>query len=254
MKKIRKVIAGILSLCMIVAMANMSTTVTKAATNGYSLNLGTAIWDDESHTTFKYPHAKIENVADQLTLLTVTVENGSFTKPNDFGEPTLTDISGKSKTWIFSGGKSADEVQTFIRNIAFTPQTGSNMNVNITIDGNVTTGFDNNLPSGSKLTYDGSVDHYYLYVPYDTSWTNAMNKAQTYTLVGRKGYPATITNQHELAWVDAITGSAVWLGGSRPANSSVSGNNTSSVRNLRRLSTWNYGPESGTRLGSLPDT
>ena len=127
------------------------------------------------------------------------------------------------------------------------------MNVNIIIDSNETTGFDN-LPSGSKLTYDGIVDHYYLYVPYDTSWTNAMNKAQTYTLVGRKGYPATITNQHELAWVDAITGTAVWLGGSRPANSNVSGNNTSSVWNLRKLYTWNYGPESGTSLGSLPDT
>ena len=253
MKKIRKVIAGILSLCMIVAMANLSTTVTKAATNGYSLNLGKAFWDDESHTTFKYPYAKIENVADKLTLLTVTVENGSFTKPNGFGEPNLTDINGTSATWIFSGGKSADEVQTFIRNITFTPQTGSNMNVNIIIDSNETTGFDN-LPSGSKLTYVESVDHYYLYVPYDTSWTNAMNKAQTYTLVGRKGYPATITNQHELAWVDAITGTAVWLGGSRPANSSVSGNNTSSVWNLRKLYTWNYGPESGASLGSLPDT
>ena len=234
-------------------MANLSTTVTKAATNGYSLNLGKAFWDDESHTTFKYPYAKIENVADKLTLLTVTVENGSCTKPNGLGEPNLTDVNGRSATWIFSSGKSADEVQTFIRNITFTPQTGSNMNVNIIIDSNETTGFDN-LPSGSKLTYDGIVDHYYLYVPYDTSWTNAMNKAQTYTLVGRKGYPATITNQHELAWVDAITGTAVWLGGSRPANSNVSGNNTSSVWNLRKLYTWNYGPESGTSLGSLPDT
>lgn len=126
-------------------------TVTKAASNGYSLNLGTAIWDADSHTTFKYPHAKIENVADKLTLLTVTVENGSFTKPNDFGEPNLTDINGTSATWIFSGGKSADELQTFIRNIAFTPQTGSNMNVNIAVDGNETKGFDN-IPSGSKLT------------------------------------------------------------------------------------------------------
>lgn len=72
---------------MTLAMANMSTTMTKIATNGSSLNLGTALWDDDSHTTFKYPQAKIEKISDNVTLLTVTVENGSFTKPNDFGEP-----------------------------------------------------------------------------------------------------------------------------------------------------------------------
>lgn len=126
-------------------------TVTKAASNGYSLNLGTAIWDADSHTTFKYPHAKIENTADKVTLLTVTVENGSFDKPADAENPNLTDLLGKSKTWIFNAGKSVDEVQTLIRNIAFTPQTGSNMNVNITIDGNKTTGFDS-LIADSKIT------------------------------------------------------------------------------------------------------
>lgn len=72
---------------MTLAMANMSTTMTKIATNGSSLNLGTALWDDDSHTTFKYPQAKIEKISDKVTLLMVTVENGSFTKPNDFGEP-----------------------------------------------------------------------------------------------------------------------------------------------------------------------
>ena len=213
MKKIRKVIAGILSLCMIVAMANMSTTVTKAAANGYSLNLGTALWDDESHTTFKYPHAKIENAADKLTLLTVTVENGSFTKPNGFGGPNLTDINGRSATWIFSGGKSVDEVQTFIRNIAFTPQTGSNMNVNITIDGNETTGFDN-IPSGSKLT-QWTNGHYYLYIPKTTSWTKAYNEALNYTLAGRQGYLTTLTDVNEIKYLINLNSNACWAAGTR---------------------------------------
>ena len=195
MKKIgKKLLSGILSFCMIVGMM-VTPTVTAHAeekANGYSLNLGTAIWDDESHTTFKYPHAKIENVADKLTLLTVTVENGSFTKPNGFGEPNLTDVNGRSATWIFNAGKSADEVQTFIRNIAFTPQTGSNMNVNITIDGNETKGFDN-IPRGSKLT-QWTNEHYYLYIPKTTSWTKAYNEASNYTLAGQQGYLTTLTD------------------------------------------------------------
>lgn len=214
MKKIRKVIAGILSLCMIVAMANMSTTVTKAATNGYSLNLGTAIWDDGSHTTFKYPHAKIENVADQLTLLTVTVENGSFDKPAGAENPNLTDISGKSKTWIFSGGKSADEVQTFIRNIAFKPQTERKMNVNITIDGNKTKGFDN-IPSGSKLT-QWTNGHFYMIVPQSVSWTNAYNNSKKYVLAGRKGYLVTIGSYPEAQQLANIfNANDIWTAGVR---------------------------------------
>ena len=197
-------------------------TVTKAAPNGYSLNLGTAnslnlgtaIWDADSHTTFKYPHAKIENVADKLTLLTVTVENGSFTKPNDFGEPNLSDINGTSATWIFSGGKSADELQTFIRNIAFTPQTGSNMNVNITVDGNETKGFDN-IPSGSKLT-QWTNGHYYMIVPQNVSWTDAYNNSKKYVLAGRKGYLVTIGSYPEAQQLaNVFNATDIWTAGVR---------------------------------------
>lgn len=212
-KRIRKILAGILSVCMVVAMANMSTTVTKAAASNYSLDLGTAIWDDESHTTFKYPHAKIENVSDKLTLLTVTVENGSFTKPADQQEPNLTNINGTSATWIFSGGKTADEVQTFIRNIVFTPQTGSNMNVNITIDGNETRGFDS-LPPNSKLT-QWTNGHYYLYIPKTTSWTKAYNEALNYTLAGRQGYLTTLTDVNEIKYLINLNSNACWAAGTR---------------------------------------
>ena len=189
-------------------------TVTKAASNGYSLNLGTAIWDADSHTTFKYPHAKIENVADEITLLTVTVENGSFTKPNDFGEPNLSDIKGTSATWIFSGGKSADELQTFIGNITFTPQTGSNMNVNITVDGNETKGFDN-IPSGSKLT-QWTNGHYYMIVPQNVSWTDAYNNSKKYVLAGRKGYLVTIGSFPEAQQLaNVFNATDIWTAGVR---------------------------------------
>lgn len=189
-------------------------TVTMAASNGYSLNLGTAIWDDENHTTFKYPHAKIENVADKLTFLTVTVENGSFTRPDDFGEPNLTDINGRSATWIISGGKSADEFQTFIRKIVFTPQAGSNMNVIITVDGNGTTGFDN-IPSGSKLT-QWTNGHYYMIVPQKVKWTEAYNNSKKYVLAGRKGYLVTIGSYPEAQQLaNVFNATDIWTAGVR---------------------------------------
>ena len=99
---------------MTLAMANMSITMTKTATNEPSLNLGTALWDDDSHTTFKYPQAKIEKISAKLTLLTVIVENGSFTKPNDFGEPDLTDVNSISATWIFSDGKDVETLRSIL--------------------------------------------------------------------------------------------------------------------------------------------
>ena len=251
MKNLRKVIAGILSLCMIVAMANMSTTVTKAATNGYSLNLGTAIWDNESHTTFKYPHAKIENAADKLTLLTVTVENGSFTKPNGLGEPNLTDINGRSATWIFSSGKSADEVQTFIRNIAFTPQTGSNMNVNITIDGNETRGFDS-LPPGSKLR-QWTNGHYYLLVNQTLRWTESYNKAKTYILSGRKGYLFTATSLEEVEQLKKLfTTSRVYVGGVSAIDSGRKFDDPDQITNYTAGNDfyWACGPEKTQPVGN----
>ena len=228
-------------------------TVTKAASNGYSLNLGTAFWDD-SHKTFKYPYAKIENLADKVTLLTVTVENGSFTKPDNIGEPNLTDISGASATWIFSGGKSADEVQTFIRNIAFTPQKGSNMNVSITIDGNETTGFDN-IPSDSYITQlpDG---HYYLIVGDAITYTNAYRNAKSYILAGQKGYLVTYNSKEEMLNLAKITPSSVdgvWCGGSRALL--INGNKFNDQNEITTYSVgseyyWICGPEAGNKIDS----
>lgn len=228
-------------------------TVTKAASNGYSLNLGTAFWDDDSYKTFKYPYAKIENVADKFTLLTVTVENGSFTEPIDFGKPNLTDVNGTSATWIFNSGKSVDEVQTFIRNIVFTPQTGSNMNVSITIDGNKTTGFDN-IPSNSFIT-QFSDGHYYLIVNNSTTYFNAYRDAKRYILAGQKGYLVTYNSKQEMLNLAKITSSGVdgiWCGGSRAL---LNGNKFNDQNEITTYSLgseyyWICGPEAGNTINN----
>ena len=56
----------------------------------------------------------------------------------------------------------AEEVEAAIQNLTFTPASGQNMTVNVSVDGNDVQGF-NSLPSGSKLT-QWTNGHYYLFV------------------------------------------------------------------------------------------
>ena len=237
-KNLRKILAGILSLCMVVAIANMSTVVTSAATssnsNGYSLDLGTAIWTDSTHTKFNYSHAKIKNVSEKLTLLTVTVENGSFKQPGGYDEPDLTDIAGTSKTWIFNNGKDVETVQNFIRSIEFTPNSNTKMNVNITVDGNQTTGFEN-MPPEAKLT-QWTNGHYYLYYNNNNkySWSQAYNLAKKFSLGGREGYLVTLTSKEELNYCLNISTGTIWTGGTqlRSDNNDQKISDRESINNL----------------------
>ena len=186
-----------------------------------------------------------------MTLLTVTVENGSFTKPTDQPEPNLTDINGTSATWIFNAGKSKDEVQTFIRNIAFTPRKGSNMNVSITIDGNEITGFDN-IPTGSYLKRWRKNGHYYLYYKEKLTWIGAYNKAKTLNLAGRKGYLFTATNDEEIEQIRAVLDStAINIGGTRATDLSSSRfNDHTQINTFKEGKTfyWACGPEKTTDI------
>ena len=174
---------------MIVAMANMSTTVTKAAANGYSLNLGTAIWDDESHTTFKYPHAKIEGVGNEkIYSITVNIDNGTAKAiTSDFNIPTY---GSKGNTYIFNDGKTKDEVEEILKNLEFTSSNTGTMNVDVTISSNKTEGF--NSSNVRDLLYNPTNGHYYMRTGVQKNWMEAYNLSKTYVFEGRKGYLLTL--------------------------------------------------------------
>lgn len=174
---------------MTVAITNMSTTVTKAATNGYSLNLGTAIWDDDSHTSFKYPHAKIDGVGNnKIYSITVNIENGTAEDiTSDLEIPTY---GSKGKTYIFNDGKTKDEVETILKNLKFTSSNTSKKNVDITISSNKTKGFDST--NVRDVLYNPDNGHYYMRTGVQGTWIQAYNKSKTYTYQGRKGYLLTL--------------------------------------------------------------
>ena len=84
---------------------------TYANTQGnYTVNLGTPVWTDSTHTKFQYTNAKINTDGDGISLMTITLSNGRL--PDDIlGNANISDVSGKSVTWIFGDEKSSQEIQ-----------------------------------------------------------------------------------------------------------------------------------------------
>ena len=158
---------------------------TYANTQGnYTVNLGTPVWTDSTHTKFQYTNAKINTDGDGISLMTITLSNGRL--PDDIlGNANISDARGKSVTWIFGDEKSSQEIQEKIQNMTF--DYANNMNIYVSINGNDNKGF-NNLNSQMKLTQWSKNGHYYLYIPEQISWSKAYNKAMDFKLAGQQGY------------------------------------------------------------------
>lgn len=231
-----------------------------AYVNGdYTVDLGPAIWMDDTHTKFSYPHVKVNASADIRTL-TVTVSHGTLSQ-EDIGSASITDAVKRSATWFWSG-KTAEEVRNILSKKEFTYEAG--IEVQISIDGNENIKVDS-LPSNAKLTQYTN-GHYYLFVPTSTNpanpmenavaWHTAVNQAITYRLAGQQGYPVTITEQGEADFLANIASGSVWTGGTRLTYDGRTGINTNKNGNITRLdwgSTfyWVGGPEVGQRITAL---
>ena len=89
-----------------------------AYVNGdYTVDLGPAIWTDDTHTKFSYPHVKVNASADIRTL-TVTVSHGTLSQ-EDIDSASVTDAVKRSATWFWSG-KTAEEVRNILSKKEFT--------------------------------------------------------------------------------------------------------------------------------------
>ena len=185
---------------------------TYANTQGnYTVNLGTPVWTDSTHTKFQYTNAKINTDGDGISLMTITLSNGRL--PDDIlGNANMSDVSGKSVTWIFGDEKSSQEIQEKIQNMTF--DYANNMNIYVSINGNDNKGF-SNLNSQMKLTQWSKNGHYYLYIPEQLSWSKAYNKAMDFKLAGQQGYLSTTTSEEELAYLVNLNSEKTWVAGTR---------------------------------------
>ena len=114
----------------------------------YTVNLGTPVWTDGTHQKFQYTNVKINTGSDDISLMTITLSNGKL--PDDIlNDATISDVNGKSATWIFGNKKSSQEIQEKIQNMTF--DYAANMNFYVTINGNDNKGFDT-INNNMKLT------------------------------------------------------------------------------------------------------
>lgn len=231
-----------------------------AYVNGdYTVDLGPAIWTDDTHTKFSYPHVKVNATADIRTL-TVTVSHGTLSQ-EDIDSASITDAAKKSATWFWSG-KTTEEVREILSQKEFTYEAG--IEVQISIDGNENIKVDS-LPSNAKLTQYTN-GHYYLFIPTSTNpakpmenavaWHTAVNQAITYKLAGQQGYLATVTTQGEAEFLSNIASGSVWVGGTRLISNGggkINTNVTGQITGLAWGETfyWVGGPEAGWNINAL---
>ena len=176
----------------------------------YTVNLGTPVWTDGTHQKFQYTNVKINTGSDDISLMTITLSNGKL--PDDIlNDATISDVNGKSATWIFGNKKSSQEIQEKIQNMTF--DYAANMNSYVTINGNDNKGFDtiNNM----KLTQWSGNGHYYLYINEKTSWSKAYNKAMDFKLAGQQGYLSAVTSIEEIEYLLNLSSTATWTAGTR---------------------------------------
>lgn len=228
----------------------------------YTIKLGTPVWIDETHQKFHYTNVKIDTENENITLMTITLSTGKL--PNDIlSDATLQDTSGKSATWVFANGLSAEEIKNRIQAMVF--DYVDNMNVYLTIDGNENKGFES-IDRETKLTQWEVNGHYYMYIPKAITWARAYNMALEYKLGGKQGYLSTVTSLDESRYLKNLNNVPTWTSGTRlvyPDNTLITNHQAFKQINANTLKFnspngmqnyahyyWTQGPEAGAQVPS----
>lgn len=156
--------------------------------------------------------------------------------------PTISGFTAQGNSvskLITCSGKTATEIQTYIRNIAFSAT--STKRIKIIVSDEVV---------ANSTYYSAANDHYYQFVENTVTWPAAYNNAKNLTFLGRQGYLATITNATEENFLLNICTLPGWLGGTRLQCSNLSGQyyTTISTTAANDYYIWACGPEIGTHF------
>ena len=228
----------------------------------YTIKLGTPVWIDETHQKFHYTNVKIDTENEKITLMTITLSTGKL--PNDIlSDAILQDTSGKSATWVFTNGLSAEKIKNRIQAMVF--DYVDNMNVYLTIDGNENKGFES-IDRETKLTQWEVNGHYYMYIPKAITWARAYNMALEYKLGGKQGYLSTVTSLDESRYLKNLNNVPTWTSGTRlvyPDNTLITNHQAFKQINANTLKFnspngmqnyahyyWAQGPEAGAQVPS----
>lgn len=209
-----------------------------------TVTLNEPVYTNGNKSIFSFDNALITNIS---TIYSLTIKQDNYTSvlskpltPKVSNE--LSNIAGATNTvtYQFENGITLSEAQSFLRGIKFRYgglKTTSTTNVSVIVDGNKT-----NLPTGANITeYNG---HYYMYVSDNLSWTDAYNKAKTYSYMGYTGYLATITSADEDKILNNISMNGAWSAGTRYTGAYDT--NVAPNGALNQYFKWACGPEAGT--------
>ena len=238
----------------------------------YTVNLGTPVWTDESHTKFQYTNVKIDTFGDDISLMTIDLNGVAL--PNDvIKDAKFLGNNGKQATWMFAPNKNVEQLQQQIREMVF--DYSANEQITIAIDGNENRGFEGQV--GNMLRW-GQNGHYYLFVDEITSWSKAYNKAMDYKVAGMQGYLCTATSNDEINYLYNLKPVSSWVGVTRlvksdgtllnnskiepltsgtlkyRSNLHTNANNSQLVMQARADYYWAGGPEAGTNTVQWRDS
>lgn len=238
----------------------------------YTVNLGTPVWTDESHTKFQYTNVKIDTFGDDISLMTIDLNKAAL--PNDvIKNAKFLGNNGKQATWMFAPNKNVEQLQQQIREMVF--DYSANEQITIAIDGNENRGFEGQV--GNMLRW-GQNGHYYLFVDEITSWSKAYNKAMDYKVAGMQGYLCTATSNDEINYLYNLKPVSSWIAVTRLVKSDgtllnnskiepltsgtlkyrsglhTNSNNSPWVMQARADYYWAGGPEAGTNTVQWRDS
>lgn len=238
----------------------------------YTVNLGTPVWTDESHTKFQYTNVKIDTFGDDISLMTIDLNKAAL--PNDvIKNAKFLGNNGKQATWMFAPNKNVEQLQQQIREMVF--DYSANEQITIAIDGNENRGFEGQV--GNMLRW-GQNGHYYLFVDEITSWSKAYNKAMDYKVAGMQGYLCTATSNDEINYLYNLKPVSSWIAVTRLVKSDgtllnnskiepltsgtlkyrsglhINLNNSPLVMQARADYYWAGGPEAGTNTVQWRDS
>lgn len=148
-------------------------------------------------------------------------------------------------------GKTAEEVQEYLRNVGFKISSES-QSVQIAV-------------TTERIEYDTyyniDTEHYYQFIPIEKKWTEAYDVAKEMTYMGRTGYLATVMSKDEDIFINSLSGGKTgWLGGSilKPVGTPVDSKNGTddALMYYSKFNTeqatdgwyWVCGPEVGTKF------